>query len=786
MNSSNNISSHDLIQIKSQRLEFITDNAESQKILNEEIEKILSKDVTEFGKISCPIKVASDLKRRTFKSKPFFESNVVNSFIRHFVPSIGNQITGYENNLSEMYRALNILYISEAIKSDPKLIESYKSKQIFANKCSNFEKRQQIIKQLHLPLIKAAINQLAKLYEEWDNTDANKDLIRIQHRNLEALSDILHELRSHPVMELTLLDESIRNVLNKYLVQNVIIDDNEKFQLKIFLEEKLKTFQKRPSITSKELHALRKHAPVSINSIHMQNDLFIQSRRAASVVANMITSQFSPQVVSSNQVYKICNPAPLSLSTSQQEIIAYYKEGKDGEQASAIMEELIWQISVILGLERQFTPTKRISLRTKENSNAQGDSAVYYNDKGELARLTGLSKERQGVIQIAEKGTRLLELYYARTLNQISSRELIKGMLTLLTLGMFDAHYENIILDNSGRLLFFDNTRSMPPSSLIYSVDRLQPSIRSVLLYLDESYRPFTATEYDFINKYFNLIDSKLWNLHKFLKDPLIVSKLKKLPPGWFDSESSLTEFELRLERMKSAIQSKKATTLQELAFETIPDTKFFAALQMLDVHSQFPGMSFDYLEKDAMSRVGYSGLKSLLEVSTKYGIDAKKVQDWCEDKDLKLQDIYQKMLDMHKNCAQADSIKIQDNNNEILNQYYIKAKIDFKDAKSDSIPGDTRFLIGAQFNALNCEFFGSTTNQQQIDEAVVRMPLKSFIVQSNSSSTPKDMILINKDKKGVIGKYQLDYLTKPGYLRITHHLSQEFYTPEELLALFD
>lgn len=686
-----------------------------------------------------------------------------------------------------MLTVLNIKLIPDHLKDEPGISNRYKAKRNFANNNMNFSKIPQVLKQKHLPVIKEAINELRQNYEKLDYAKDSEEenhilgLIKQQHQNLEIISDIVFELKNDSISELTFLDERVKNALCKYIFGEVALTPDLKKELQGILEGLLKNIQEKPSLTAQELTARCQRSPISKEAITMQSELYERSRKAASVLADRSTSEFTHLGDSVNLVYKIKDSTTISRALSADgQVLAFFKESSSGEKTSEIMEELMWQISIIFGLESQFTSTKQASIRTKEPLNAYAESAVRYNSKGELVRKYNLSKEKQGSIQVAQNGKTLKGLD-ASERYQIPRAEIIKGMLTILIFGMSDAHTDNIIVDEGGHIHFFDNTRSLPHSDMIWRNGKITPSFRSGLFITDMSYTNLTSDERENIRQQIQLLESKLKNLDKYFSKH--TKTLKQLPAGWLNPEEALKELEKRILSMKLAIDNPNITNLQDFVFATLPDTKFFATLLMTMMHKSYPDKDILELEKTAMVSIGFLDLEKLLKELTDSGIDPQIVYEMCQNPNLNLHDIYKKVLNISVVTSSEEINQIVDSSKSLLNQFLLRAKADFKDVKREDISENAYQLILQKFIATGFSHFNSVETYEELKTLHEKMPANFFIIRTVSHDKPKILKIDFKDDDQAIHTFEIDYLLKPGYVKIIGHPTlQEYYSPEQLL----
>lgn len=194
-----------------------------------------------------------------------------------------------------------------------------------------------------------------------------------------------------------------------------------------------------------------------------------------------------------NYVYQL-----KSLDTGY--VTAYFKVGKNEEEAVGIMEKLMWDIALIMRQEELFVPTGLAQISTSDGTSANGG------------------------IQPAQTGCTLKEYFKMNTRPIIEKNNLLKATLATILFGMFDAHYENILIDKNGKILFFDNTRSLPHSNgFVYWQGNCSISAyRSALLLLSESFQVLSTEDLEVVRQSIEDWQRRLPDLKHYLNSKYV------------------------------------------------------------------------------------------------------------------------------------------------------------------------------------------------------------------------------------------------------------------------
>lgn len=734
-----------------------------------------------------------------------------------------------DNELSLLETTLNLKNCPS-----PNLKKVYEDKQKFMREqMGSLEPKflKEIVGQCRrFPLMLSAIKELANSYEKWDTLKKKdlgslKEMIATQHKNLEELSKIISELLSydvhneknalkgHKTNKTGTEDENIEIAENENVIKGLALNELTGKWAKVksmepenkFIEE-LGSFIKghqslkgqdienvknqfKSLITSSTLSKSKEKRPalpITANSLLMQARLFEASRAAQAAV---LEKKGLPEARgdSVNKVYQLetsktkteasKNPNVETTHFQKGETAAFFKTGGMGESATGDIETLFYDMSLIFGagVEEMFTPTKTTTMFSQETKLKSEETTKVFSTEGKLVNAyAGVS----GGIQLAQKGKTLGALLEDSSQKPpVSQEQLIKGTLVTNVFGMFDAHPNNILVDDQGNLKFFDNTRSMPNSNgLINWSGLILPSYRSGLLALDGNYQSFTAEDRQLIQKELSNYQSKMEKMEKFLENKITQGRLGKLPKGWFNEHEALSAMKDRLKNMQAAFDNPNVKNLRDFVFATQPEFKFAAALTVynkLKTKWDKPDAEVSLTQqKECLVHVGQDTLTQLL-LDAEFGkVNPEQIKKWCEDPHLSFDDVISNMLTEFKSHNEEEYF--QSECQRLKKEICSKAKIEVKDI-------DGRYIAEATIVSIDRVFQDDVldTNADNIMINLQSQAKGAFqIHRDRSGGEPDKLTLYYKDSKD-IKTLSLDYTTRPGMIKLEN--SDQFIEPFEL-----
>lgn len=277
----------------------------------------------------------------------------------------------------------------------------------------------------------------------------------------------------------------------------------------------------------------------------------------------------------------------------------------------AIIEKLIWDIALVMGLEDQFTATRVIKIKNELAS--------------EQTALMGITPEQ------AKRRTQFLK-----------RQAIIDATLTSIVIGHCDLHQDNMIVDPRGRIMFFDNTRSMPNSNGF--VERrdggIYPTYRSYLIGLEESFIPLTKDERCQMKERFEELLKKVDDVELYLKSPMAKSQLAKLPKEWWNQKEAIKAMRERIENSITVLDDKKnsqSLSLRDLVMESNPAYKLACAIVMIrEIYVVKGKLKLEISEEKQLQYLAGTGLLPLgslsLDKFPDYNLDIYQLKEKCKN----------------------------------------------------------------------------------------------------------------------------------------------------------
>lgn len=541
------------------------------------------------------------------------------------------------------------------------------AKQTHLTKCIDLDQSTTLYSQSRrYPLMQNAVKAIKDNYSQWDTLQTQlqkekssptrsekkihrletkieklKHTIETQHRNLNALSNIVQSLVLSDADASALsqmgIDKKMQNLLSPFISGKKTLKQENAFRLMENLITSLEVIKKDMTTVPGESEQRKIRASLlSKEAIKGQAKLFEAARKGLAFAHK--EPDLEALGTSVNKVF------PLKESGHT---VAYYKEGLAESHEGGIMEKLIWDLAPYTGTVSQITPTKLLGVQpagaralkimqthiteqrnvgseeSKKTTEKHGSSrpgvgpqkqVIEFDEPPEiefdeseqdiefeepevpiqeqksqtrvdteLVEASDQVKEMKGSIQADIGGVSLKE-YLADPEKQnkmpIDQNKLIDATFATLIYGMFDVHGENVRIDSEGNFKFFDNTRSLPSSNgLINWGGTLISSYRSELLGLPGSFEPLSEEQ-------LKHIQSKIrYSLDHFDEIEKLFESQKKalgeLPEGWLNVKDSLQAMKERLINMEKGIAANNVNTLCDLVLASNPGFKYVAVMSL-------------------------------------------------------------------------------------------------------------------------------------------------------------------------------------------------------------
>lgn len=537
----------------------------------------------------------------------------------------------------------------------------------------------------YIPFVQAMVSEIETLYNRMIKETPNAQIITRQKinnllQNIQKFAEIIQSLLKGQVpisqaalTKLTLNDFKSSPIIQPYLSgEKVLKEGTELEQVKDQMFKIAKEMEDSLTLSPSALKQKRLVSPISTTAVRKQAGLH-ESRREVQGWAKE-QDQLQSFGSSINKVYKL-------KKADGTETVAFYKESTEKGANAEIMEELMWDSALVMGLEEQFVATTSTKLRTKEHFVDAGETVKTWNDtRSELVDKT-VSGARKGSIQPAQEGVTLSE-YQANTdpnKTPIQHSQLVKGVLATSLMGFFDAHGGNILIDPNGNIIFFDNASSMPHSNscFLWGGTTLKCSFRSGLLNLPDTQTPLTAEDRQFIKAEIKKYKIKYQELKKFYENPVTRAKIRKLPAGWFETEQVLGAMHERIQRLEAATADSKITTLCDLALASQPNLRFHQAMTIIFYFADNMPCQHSNIYLACMDNLGSNSIDTCIAECSSQGIDPLIVKQWCDDPNLSFDQVIEKIF---TNQNRIDVRKAFDHAIELVEQLKSSALPDFKD----------------------------------------------------------------------------------------------------------
>ncbi|MDP1834663.1 MAG: hypothetical protein Q8K75_01925 [Chlamydiales bacterium] len=350
-------------------------------------------------------------------------------------------------------------------------------------------------------------------------------------------------------------------------------------------------------------------------------------------------SEVANEGKSANLVKKIYN--------ANNELIGFYKTGKKDDVSTALAEHLMYDAAVAMGLEKSFAPTGRMNLISGADiskTNAGTEVSIIDGD-GNLQKVklnTHALDRPKGSIQVAQSGTTLREALDAS--QELPIKNVVPACTTQIAMGMFDAHWANVLVDENSQLKFFDNASSLPQSNtpMLWGRSFLRLPFRSGLLASPTMYQDLSPTDRAQLKGEVAVWKERLASFKQFASSPSSESRMQALPPGWWDTKKIVSSMEQRIAAMEKAVNNPKVKNLRDFTLECYPDLKFYAAIHMTQQGSNF---SRDrQMHSDGLSRLGFGKVDQLIKGAAELGLDIEEIRGWCDDPNLDFDEIMVKV----------------------------------------------------------------------------------------------------------------------------------------------
>lgn len=349
---------------------------------------------------------------------------------------------------------------------------------------------------------------------------------------------------------------------------------------------------------------------------------------------------------------------------------AFFKVGAENEEGCGVMETLIWDLAVLLAVEKLFVPTGETKIYFRGGLPAK--SLLQWNQNGKLRKTYIKDVPLKGSIQPTQKGCTLDHyIYVAKTpTSNIARLKLIHATAASILFGMYDTHGMNIFVTTKDELKFFDNTRSLPNGNRWIHRDKKNTTVfRSSLLELPEMYEPLNLMEHVELTALIEKYNHKMSIVRKYFESWRGQRMVKRLPPGWLNLKNALTAMRERLFLMEISLENPKINNLRDLIMTSIPSYRFSFAITT--IHTFTKKLLFIYGLKNLIDQAGQIAIleqnmllhrdvghkcisQTILKISNHWAIDFEHIKKLSESPKLSseemIKDVIKHVLDVTRN----------------------------------------------------------------------------------------------------------------------------------------
>lgn len=355
-------------------------------------------------------------------------------------------------------------------------------------------------------------------------------------------------------------------------------------------------------------------------------------------------------------------------------------KNKKIELATSHLEVLIYDLAVLLKIDRFFVPTKIEVIKTRK-FNYEGSVQPYI---------------RGSLLSVDDENTR----------PDFCFRDFVSAIFASIMIGTADLHLDNIMVDEKENIpKFFDNSRSMMHSNgvVLRECGALMLSYFNLLLLLPETFDKLTeGTKKQIGNDLDEYFDENNELEKKIFKKMQAAKAAYPFPPKWIFADQAVIAQRERLQNLQSGIVGSVAPI--DLVFAADPIHKALVSVMVAITYKEmgdsiFGGDDLDKVDLKAtltrnhMSSVFYYAYKNdFVQAILKDALDCKldvglifKISDETKGWRLWIERIIN-YVDSAKASEKCDKT-LGLSYNEILNFLKIKAIPDYKDpSKEDDL----------------------------------------------------------------------------------------------------
>ncbi|MDP1834664.1 MAG: hypothetical protein Q8K75_01930 [Chlamydiales bacterium] len=566
-----------------------------------------------------------------------------------------------------------------------------RDRHLHLGKCVTAQEAERLCKQQkQCPLIKECLQYLRGAYEVPEDPAFTPQIagkVWILHNNLKKISEVVSSFENQPeiLQGLTLQDFPMeyRVTMGKYLSGNRTLTEAGVAEFRQAIEA---LASKSPSAEASAVPSISPKGRITESALANQTKLQKVKRDGKAWLLKQ-EAEVAALGISANIVKKVYD--------NDGKLIGYYKIGAQDEEAASAMEHFMYDAAVLMGMERRFVPTGRMDMITKQDisNSSKGKEVGIIDDKGDFRTInleTHAFDRPRGSIQAAHEGQTLNQLHGDK--KDLNMEETIIGVTTQIGMGMFDAHGSNVLVDEGGKISFFDNSRSLPQTNRPMAwAGKVIPPFRSGFLRSDQAYEPLSEVDRDSLRAEAALWKERVGELRHFVDLPSSKARLEGLPAGWWNSKNILAAMSERAEAMERAASDPDVVNLRDFMFACYPDLKFYAVLHVALRLEE--NLSSGYIDPSELARVqkdhhglaklGYDPIDTIIDGANYLGLDVLEIREWCQGSSLNFEQVMDKVATAAKDAMQVGPAETENRKRaaeSLLSNVKATAAIELKD----------------------------------------------------------------------------------------------------------
>jgi hypothetical protein len=230
---------------------------------------------------------------------------------------------------------------------------------------------------LHIPFLDKCLQHLKESYAELtENSIELQEKIKKQQQNIINLIRLLSTLQRQDNLPYLVQQKPIDEDSLAFWISKKTELSKEKHEI---LKSKVNAWISGEEVLSKkDLRAIKSHFELLLNNIEIGDEEERKSLKTFPVILSSLQKQAALYEAENQGKRWASNKSTLNpLGTTDHEVfplgkrpipVAFYKQDAgEGDNAGAMMEKKVWDMAVILGMDKRFAATKLTQIRSKED-----------------------------------------------------------------------------------------------------------------------------------------------------------------------------------------------------------------------------------------------------------------------------------------------------------------------------------------------------------------------------------------------------------------------------------